>query len=215
MMEVSSMENFSTFLMIYLMAFNQEIRDLPRMAGYYFYAGMAVAMTVLATVNGMAGQHLLPWQVVIQPGAAKDNVILALGFAVFAAVSARYMKQKVLVEEYENNGYVVEPQQLGGMARLVWLHELLHTLWVTMIAVFVLLKVIPDLQSAEWTVAFGTVEFFVFAWIFCRLQNLLLDKNPELGPFTKSDLTELQSRDALTDEEQELLKKKFTVVGVI
>ena len=209
------MENFSTFLMIYLMAFNQEIRDLPRVAGYYFYAGLALLMAVLAAVNGMAVQHLLPWQVVIQPEAAKDNVMLALAFAVFAAVSARYMKQKILVEEYEENGYVVEPQQLGGMTRLLWLHELLHTLWVTLIAVFVLLKVIPDLQSAEWTVAFGTVEFFVFAWIFCRLQNLLFDKDPEMGPLTKSYLLELQSRDALTDEEQELLKKKFTIVGII
>ena len=72
-----------------------------------------------------------------------------------------------------------------------------------------------NLPSAEWDVAVGTVEFFVFAWLFCRLQNLLFDKNPEMGKLSKSYLMELQMREVLTEAEQAWLKKQFADVGII
>ena len=59
------MENISTFLMMYLIAFYHEVRNLPHMAGYYFYAGLAVVMTVVAAVNCPAVQPFLPWPFVI------------------------------------------------------------------------------------------------------------------------------------------------------
>ena len=209
------MENISMFLMMYLIAFYHEVRNLPRMAGYYFYAGLAVVMAVVAAVNCPVVQPFLPWPFMIPQDASVYNVVLALGFVLLAVVSARYMKQKTLVEQYEENGYVVEPGQLGGFAHLLWLHEVLFALWVTMICFFVMWKVIPDLPSAEWAVAVGTVEFFVFAWLFCRLQNLLFDKDPEMGKLSKSYLTELQMREVLTEAEQAWLKKQFADVGII
>ena len=142
-------------------------------------------------------------------------MVLALGFMLLAIVSARYMKQKTLIEQYEENGYVMEPGQLGGIAHLLWLHEVLYALWVTMICFFVMWKVIPDLPSAEWAVAVGTVEFFVFVFFFCRLQNLLFDKDPEMGQLSKSYLMELQMRKVLSEAEQAWLKKQFADVGII
>ena len=59
------MENISTFLMMYLIAFYHEVRNLPRMAGYYFYAGLAMVMAVVAAVNCPVVQPFLPWPFVV------------------------------------------------------------------------------------------------------------------------------------------------------
>ena len=209
------MDNFCVFLMFLLLTFYHDIKSLPSKIGYYYFAMVGAFMLALAAVNGAILNNIFPMPVHIEQEAAENNIILALGFVIFLAGNMLYLKRKELAERYKQNGCILLPGQLKGMLRLVRQNDILYTFWFVLIGFFVMLKVIPGLESTGWTVFLGTVDFFVFVWVLFKLQNLFIDCDPQMDDMSREYLNELQTRDAFSEEEQKLLRKRFADAGIL
>ncbi len=209
------MNNFCVFLMFLLLTFYPDIKSLPSKICYYYFAMVGAVMLALACINGAIISNMVSMPVHIEQEAAENNIILALGFVIFVAGNMLYIKRKELVERYKQNGCILLPGQLQGMLRLVRQNDILYTLWFILIGFFVMLKVIPGLESTGWIVFLGTVDFFVFVWVLFKLQNLFIDCDPQMDDMSREYLNELQTRDAFSEEEQKLLKERFANAGIL
>ena len=187
------MANFELFLMIYVLVFYYEIRRMPGEAGYYFY-GLVTA--------GMLGVALTPEQ-------AEYDLILNLAFATLCFSSMFYMKRKPALKEYEDSGYVLTPQLLTKLLGMLRFRSVLNGLWRALVALVIILKVIPGQLSTAWTVFLGVVAFgFVFS-VLCSLKMDLLDEDSPFAGISEEELKKLESKAALTEEEQAMLKEKI------
>lgn len=209
------MNNFCVFLMFLLLTFYPDIKSLPSKICYYYFAMVGAVMLALAVINGAIISDFVSMPVHIEQEAAENNIILALGFVIFVAGNMLYIKRKELAERYKQNGYILLPGQLKGMLRLVRQNDILYTFWFILIGFFVMLKVIPDLESTGWIVFLGTVDFFVFVWVLFKLQNLFIDCDPQMEDMSREYLNELQTREAFSEEEQKLLKERFADAGIL
>ena len=75
-MEVETLDNISLALMIYVLVFYHEIRDLPSKAGYYFYGAVTAVMLSLAAIYAAYYNNLIPRALQIKPDNVEYNFAL-------------------------------------------------------------------------------------------------------------------------------------------
>ena len=162
------MDNISLALMIYVLVFYHEIRDLPSKAGYYFYAVVTAVMLSLAAIYAAHYHDFISWNLQIRPDNAEYNIALYLGFAAWLFVSMFYMKRKRMIEKYVESGYILTPQLMTKLMNTLHLRSVLNAVWMVLASMVVMVRIIPELDSIAWTVFFGTVIFFVCFYVLYR-----------------------------------------------
>ena len=203
------MDNISLALMIYVLVFYHEIRDLPSKAGYYFYAAVTAVMLSLAAIYAAHYHDFISWNLQIRPDNAEYNIALYLGFAAWLLVSMFYMKRKRMIEKYVESGYILTPQLMTKLMNTLHLRSVLNAVWMVLVSMVVMVRIIPELDSIAWTVFFGTVVFFVCFYVLYRLKCKFIDKESPLNNISEKELKELASKEVLTEEEQVKMKVGF------
>ena len=210
------MDNFGTVLTIYLILFRGDINDLPFTIGYYIYAFSTVVMLAFTVICSVIYQGVFPWGCSINTDMFECNMVLFTVCLIFSAVSMLYMKLKPIVECYKKNGYVMTPDILKAMMRIVLLKKLQFMLWFALIGCLIFFRIMPDVEdSIAWTVLFGTIGFFVFFFTAYLLQSIIIEEDPEIVTVTRTYLEELKTKDNLTEEDQKILKEKLMEEGIL
>ena len=208
------MDNISLALMIYVLVFYHEIRDLPSKAGYYFYGVVTTVMLSLATIYAAYYNNLIPRALQIKPDNVEYNFALCLGFVALILVSMFYMKRKRVIENYVESGYILTPQLMTKLMNTIHIRSVLNAAWMVLASMVVTVRIIPELDSTAWTVFFGTVVFFVCFYVLYRLKCKFIDKDSPFNDVSKEYLKELEQRETLTEEEQEKMKSAFQEISL-
>ena len=210
------MENFGTVLAIYLILFRGDINDLPFKIGYNLYAFTTMVTSVFMAISVMIYQGMFPWELSTNPEMFECNMALFMACMLFSAVSMMYIKMKPAVEQYKKDGYVMDPENLKNISRIVFLEKLQFILWITLIGSLIFFRIMPDMEdSVAWTVALGTISFFVFFYAAYLLQSLIVEEDSEMVSLTGKYLEELQNKDSLTEDDQKKLKEKLMEEGIL
>ena len=193
------MDNISLALMIYVLVFYHEIRDLPSKAGYYFYAVVTAVMLSLAAIYAAHYHDFISWNLQIRPDNAEYNFALCSGFAVWIVVSMLYMKRKRMIEKYVKSGYILTPKLKTKLVNTLHLRSILNAVWMVLISMIVIVRIIPELNSTAWSVFFGTVAFFISFYVLYRLKCKFIDKESPLNNISEKELKELANKEVLTE----------------
>ena len=120
------------------------------------------------------------------------------------------MKTKPEEFEAEAEQVTVTPAMLKQMLEFYRFHKIRTAIWITMIALFIMVKVLPDYNlSTSVTVFLGVIAFFMVFFVLYRIKRLFIDNVQAFEDVPKYILDEWLARKFYTEEEQVLLKRRL------
>ena len=210
------MDKFEIFIMIYVLVFYRDIGCLPQKAGMAFYKAVAAIMAALTIIHIGFIAGLLPWVLYDDMDIAKYNLALNVGLMLLTYIGIRYMITKPDEFGAEAEQITVTPAMLKQMLEFYRFHKISTAVWVTMIAMFIMVKVLPDYSlSTSVTVFLGVIAFFMVFFVLYRMKRLFIDNAQAFEDVPKYILDEWLSRKFYTEDEQVLLKRRLVKLDLL
>jgi len=170
------LDKFEIFIMIYVLVFYRDIGRLPKKAGMAFYKSVTAFLAALAIIHIGFITGLLPWALYDDMDVAKYNLALNAGFMFMAYIGIRYVKTKPEEFEAEAEQVTVTPTMLKEMLEFYRFHKIRTAVWITMIALFIMVKILSDYNlSTSVTVFLGVIAFFMVFFVLYRIKRLFID----------------------------------------
>ena len=204
------MDKIEIFIMIYVLVFYKDIGRLQNKAGMAFYKAVTIFMALLTTIHISFIVGILPWVLYDDMDTAKYNLALNAGFLFLTYIGIRYMEKKPKEYEADAEDVRVTPSMLRKMLDFYRFIKIRTAVWVTMVAIFIMVKVLPDYSlSTSLAVLLGVIAFFMVFFVLHRIKTLFIDNTPAFEDVPKYILDEWLGREFYTDEEQILLKRRL------
>ena len=210
------MDKFEIFIMIYVLVFYRDIGRLPKKAGMVFYKAVTAFLAVLTIVHIGFIAGFLPWVLYGDMDVAKYNLALNAGFMFLTYIGIRYMITMPEEFEAEAEQITVTPTMLKKMLEFYRFHKIRTAVWVTMIALFIMVKILPDYNlSTSVTVFLGVIAFFMAFFVLYRIKRLFIDNIQAFEDVPRYILDEWLARKFYTEEEQVLLKRRLVNLDLL
>ena len=210
------MDKFEIFILIYVLVFYRDIGRLPKKAGMAFYKAVTAFLAALAIIHIGFITGLLPWALYDDMDVAKYNLALNAGFMFMAYIGIRYVKTKPEEFEAEAEQVTVTPAMLKEMLEFYRFHKIRTAVWITMIALFIMVKILSDYNlSTSVTVFLGVIAFFMVFFVLYRIKRLFIDNAQAFEDVPKYILDEWLARKYYTEEEQTLLKRRLVNLDLL
>ena len=210
------MDKFEIFIMIYVLVFYRDIGRLPKKAGMVFYKAVTAFLAVLTIVHIGFIAGFLPWVLYGDMDVAKYNLALNAGFMFLTYIGIRYMITMPEESEAEAEQITVTPAMLKKMLEFYRFHKIRTAVWVTMIALFIMVKILPDYNlSTSVTVFLGVIAFFMAFFVLYRIKRLFIDNVQAFEDVPRYILDEWLARKFYTEEEQVLLKRRLVNLDLL
>ena len=210
------MDKFEIFIMIYVLVFYRDIGRLPKKAGMVFYKAVTAFLAALAIVHIAFIAGFLPWVLYSDMDVAKYNLALNAGFMFLTYIGIRYMITMPEESEAEAEQITVTPTMLKKMLEFYRFHKIRTAVWVTMIALFIMVKILPDYNlSTSVTVFLGVIAFFMAFFVLYRIKRLFIDNIQAFEDVPRYILDEWLARKFYTEEEQVLLKRRLVNLDLL
>ena len=204
------MDKIEIFIMIYVLVFYKDIGRLQNKAGMAFYKAVTALMAFLTIIHIGYIAGILPWALYDDMDTAKYNLALNAGFLFLTYIGIRYMDKKPKEYEADVEEVEVTPPMLRQMLDFYRFKKIRTAAWVTMVAIFIMVKVLPDYSlSTSLAVLLGVIAFFMVFFVLYRIKTLFIDNTPAFEDVPKYILDEWLGREFYTDEEQVLLKRRL------
>ena len=210
------MDKFEIFIMIYVLVFYKDTGRLQNIAGMVFYKAVTAFMALLTIIHIGFIAGILPWVLYDDMDTAKYNLALNAGFMFLMYIGIRYMEKKP--KEYEADAEEVEvtPPMLRQMLDFYRFMKIRTAAWVTMVAIFIMVKVLPDYNlSTSLAVLLGVIAFFMVFFVLYRIKTLFIDNTPAFEDVPRYILDEWLGRAFYTEEEQVLLKRRLVSLELL
>ena len=210
------MDKFEIFIMIYVLVFYRDMGRLPKKAGMVFYKAVTAFLAALAIVHIGFIAGFLPWVLYSDMDVAKYNLALNAGFMFLTYIGIRYMITMPEEFEAEAEQITVTPTMLKKMLEFYRFHKIRTAVWVTMIALFIMVKILPDYNlSTSVTVFLGVIAFFMAFFVLYRIKRLFIDNIQAFEDVPRYILDEWLARKFYTEEEQVLLKRRLVNLDLL
>lgn len=204
------MDKIEIFIMIYVLVFYKDIGRLQNKAGTVFYKAVTAFMAFLTIIHIGFIAGILPWVLYDDMDIARYNLALNAGFLFLTYTGIRYMEKKPKEYEADAEEVRVTPPMLRQMLDFYRFKKIRTAAWITMVAIFIMVKVLPDYSlSTSLAVLLGVIAVFMVFFVLYRVKTLFIDNMPAFEDVPRYILDEWLERKFYTDEEQVLLKRRL------